>query len=64
VQDLEHLMEVQEVLEVLLFQILINKINVSIIFRNLIILEKKQDMKDQEDQVVISLNKLEVQEVE
>jgi hypothetical protein len=64
VLDLEHLMEEMEVQEGLLFLILINKINAQIIFLNLIILEKKLDMKDQEELVVILQNKQEDQEEE
>ena len=45
-----------EALEVLLFQILINKINAQVILLNLIISEKRLDTKDQVGQVVILQN--------
>lgn len=61
VLDLELLMEEMEALEELQIQILHNKINAQTIFLNLIILEKKLGMKDQEGPVVILQNKLEDQ---
>ena len=57
-RDLELLMEETEELAVFPIQILVFNNNAKIIFQILIILERKQDMKDQEELVEILQRKL------